>query len=98
MVLTMAERLNSGRDLCFGAFHGERLVNYSWYALESIEPEHGFGAGLALPLDAVYLYKAYTVPAYRGKQIHGAVLQRAAQFFRECGITQLVAIVEFANW
>ena len=96
--LAMTERLQSGRDFCFGAFHGGRLANYSWYALETIEPEHGFGAGLTFPLDTVYLYKAYTLPDYRGQQIHGAALQQAMQFFRQCGITQLIAIVEFANW
>ncbi|MGO9112408.1 MAG: N-acetyltransferase family protein [Thermoguttaceae bacterium] len=94
----MAERLQSGRDLCFAAFHGDRLVNYSWYALGAIEPEHGFGAGLTFPFDTVYLYKAYTVPAYRGRQIHGSALQQAVQFFQQCGIKQLIAIVEFANW
>ncbi len=95
---TMAERLRSGRDFCYGAFHGNRLASYSWYALDSIEPEHGFGAGLTFPLDTVYLYKAYTLPAYRGRQVHGAALQRAARFFQQHGITQLIAIVEFGNW
>jgi GNAT superfamily N-acetyltransferase len=94
----MAERLKSGRDFCFGAFHGNRLASYSWYALDSIEPEHAFGAGLTFPLDTVYLYKAYTLPACRGQQIHGAALQQAARFFQRHGITQLIAIVEFANW
>ena len=94
----MAERLQSGRDYCFGAFHAERLVNYSWYALESIEPEHGFISGFTFPQDTVFLYKAYTLPAYRGQQIHGATLRQAVQFFQQRGITQLIGIVEFANW
>jgi hypothetical protein len=95
--ITMADRLQSGRDFCFAAFFGNRLANYSWYALEAIGPEDSFGAGLILPRDTVYMYKAYTVPAYRGQQIHGAVLLKAAQYFQQLGITQLIAIVEFAN-
>jgi GNAT superfamily N-acetyltransferase len=90
-------RLESGRDFCFAAFHGTRLANYSWYAIETIEPEHSFGAGLKLPRDTVYLYKAFTVPDYRGKQIHGAALARAAEHFRRRGATQMIAIVDFAN-
>jgi GNAT superfamily N-acetyltransferase len=95
---SLAARLASGRDLCFAAFHGERLANYSWFAVESVEPEHSFGADLHLPPDTVYLYKAYTVPSYRGQRIHGAALYRAAEFFRRCGHAQMIGIVEFANW
>ncbi len=93
----IAGRLLSGRDFCFAAFHGDRLANYAWYAVEKIEPEHSFGAGLKLPPDAVYLYKAYTVPEFRGRQIHGAALSRAAEHFRQRGLSQMIAIVDFAN-
>ena len=68
----MAARLQSGRDTCFAAFHRGRLVNYAWYAVECIEPEHRFSAGLKLPGDTVYLYKAFTLPEYRGRRLHGA--------------------------
>jgi hypothetical protein len=94
---SFAQRSESGRDFCFAAFHGSRLASYSWYAIETIEPEHSFGAGLKLPRDAVYLYKALTVPDYRGKQIHGAALSRAAEHFLQRGAAQMVAIVDFAN-
>ncbi len=94
---SIAERLQSSRDFCFAAFHGDRLANYSWFALETIEPEHSFGAGLKLPQDTVYLYKAYTVPEFRGRQIHGAALSRAAAHFRQRGSVQMIAIVDFAN-
>ena len=95
---SIAARLLSGRDFCFAAFHGDRLANYSWFALDAIEPEHSFGAGLTLPPDTVYLYKAYTVPDYRGRQIHGAALSRAAEHFRQRGAARMIAIVDYANW
>ena len=94
---SIAERLRSGRDFCFAAFHGDRLANYSWFALDTIEPEHSFGAGLKLPADTVYLYKAYTVPDFRGRQIHGAALLRAVEYFCQRGCAQMIAIVDFAN-
>lgn len=93
----MAPRLQSARDFCFAAFHNGRPVNYAWYALESVEAEHSFGAGLTLPPNTVYMYKAYTVPEHRGRQIHGAALSRAAECFRQRGIGRMIAIVEFGN-
>jgi hypothetical protein len=94
---SIAARLKSGRDFCFAAFHGDRLANYAWYAVENIEPEHSFGASFSLPRDTVYMYKAFTVPEFRGKQIHGAALSRAAEHFRQCDATRMIAIVDFAN-
>jgi L-amino acid N-acyltransferase YncA len=93
----MAARLQSGRDSCFAAWHGDRLASFAWYAVQSVEPEHSFGAGLRLPRDTVYQYKAITVPEYRGRQLHGAALSRAAAHFRQRGMSQMIAIVEFGN-
>jgi L-amino acid N-acyltransferase YncA len=44
------------------------------------------------------MYKAYTVPEYRGRKIHAAALTRAAEHFRQRGVAQMIAIVEFGNW
>jgi L-amino acid N-acyltransferase YncA len=43
------------------------------------------------------MYKAFTEPEYRGRQIHGAALSRAAEHFRHRGIGRMIAIVEFGN-
>ncbi len=93
----MAERLNRGRNFCFGAFDAGRLVNYSWYAFGTIEREHSFGAGLTLPDDTVYMHKAFTLPAYRGRRLHQATVHRAGQIFARIGVRRLVAIIEYGN-
>ena len=53
---------------------------------------------MRLPSDTVYLYKAFTVPEYRGRRIHGEALSRAAAHFKQRGIGQMLAIIEFGNW
>jgi GNAT superfamily N-acetyltransferase len=95
---SMAWRLENGRNYCHAIFDGPRLANYSWFALESIEPEHSLGIGLFFPLDTVYLYKAYTHPDYRGQRIHHAAIASAVSFFGGQGISQLIAVIEYANW
>ena len=94
----MARRLDFGCNFCFAAFDNGRLVNYSWYALDRIEREHSFGAGLTLPADTIYMHKSFTVPSYRGRRLHQATLHRATNSFARMGIRRLLAIVEYANW
>jgi len=94
----MAPHLEDKRNFCFAALDGRVLANYSWYALDSIPPEHSLGAGLSFPPDTVYFYKAYTRPDYRGRGVHPTALSRAASFFAERGISRLIAIIEYANW
>ena len=94
----MASRLERGRNYCHAIVDGSRLANYSWYALESIEPEHSLGIGLSFPPDTVYLYKARTHPDYRGQRIHHVAIASAVPFFCRKGISQLIAVIEYANW
>lgn len=95
---SLAERLEKENNYCFAAFDGSQLANYSWYAPDSIEPEHSFDAGLTYPPNTLYLYKAYTHPRYRGRRVHQSAVSRAAQFFAERGVSRLIALVEYANW
>lgn len=95
---SLAPRLENGHDYCFAAFDGPLLVNYSWYALDSIEPEHSLGVGLTFPPDTVYLYKAFTRPNYRGRGVHPAALRHATPFLAQRGISRLLALVEYASW
>ena len=55
-------------DLCFGAFAGEALVSYVFFAPASpvaIDARLEF----AFPADWIYVYKAFTQPAWRGKRL-----------------------------
>ncbi|HZZ72567.1 MAG TPA: hypothetical protein VFE24_09955 [Pirellulales bacterium] len=93
-----AKHLQAGRTFCLGAFRGDRLVSYAWLAEGPVDPQHSLGVRLALPRDALYLYKAYTHPAERGKRLYQATARQALALFGSAGIEQIVAIVEYANW
>jgi hypothetical protein len=95
---SMAARLASGRNYCHAMVDGSRLVNYSWYALDAIEPEHSLGIGLSFPAGTAYLYKAFTHPDDRGQRLHHAGVACAAALLGRQGITQLIAVIEYANW
>jgi acetyltransferase (GNAT) family protein len=91
------DRAVAGRDLCFAALAGERLAAYGWYALESVEPRHAFGVAMSYPNDVAYMYNGFTLPAYRGSRLHGAIMGLALERLNERGITKLVSLVECTN-
>ncbi|HEX3871917.1 MAG TPA: hypothetical protein VHV77_15840 [Pirellulales bacterium] len=93
-----AVRVAEGRDLCFAAFDGDRLVNYSWYALDAIEAEHSLGFAMSFPSDTAYLYKAFTHPDYRGRRVHHLATLRAFDELPSLGVRRVVGIMEYGNW
>jgi ribosomal protein S18 acetylase RimI-like enzyme len=95
--VSMADRVNDGQNYCFGVLCNRRLVNYCWYSLGMIEKEHSFGAGLALPTDTLFLYKAFTHPDFRGRHFHPSAVCRVVQDFARRGISRVVALVESDN-
>jgi L-amino acid N-acyltransferase YncA len=92
-----AERARRGLDLCYGVIHGDRLASYGWYALHSVEPEHGAGSALALPANAAYMYKGFTHPDYRGQRLYGAGMARAFSALQGQEVDRLVAFVRWSN-
>jgi CelD/BcsL family acetyltransferase involved in cellulose biosynthesis/ribosomal protein S18 acetylase RimI-like enzyme len=95
---SLADRVNDGRNFCFGVLCNRRLVNYCWYSLGAISKEHSFGAGLALPTDTLFLYKAFTDPDFRGRHFHPSAVSRVVHEFAKRGISRVVALVENDNW
>jgi hypothetical protein len=82
-------------DRCYALFDdGDVLAAYGWYS------------GLPTPIDEhfvlhfdrayTYMYKGYTVPAYRGKRLHAVGMCRALRAFTEEGKIGLVSYV-FSN-
>ena len=43
------------------------------------------------------MYKGYTIPAYRGKRLHGIGMSLALKSFSERGARGLISYVEFNN-
>lgn len=94
---TMVARVANDLNLCFGAFHHDRLASYCWFARECIEPEHNFHIACSFARDTAYNYKAFTHVDFRGMKLRGAVVLRAIQPLAERGIRKLVGIVESTN-
>ena len=91
-------RAEAGHDLCFAAICGDRLAAYGWYALGSIEAEHGGGLAMSFPASMAYMYKGFTHPDFRGKRLHGLVMGLALQELASRGVEQLISTVDWTNW
>jgi hypothetical protein len=70
-------------DLCFGALVGGRLVSYAWRSLGDAPARDRMWVRVAPPCH--YAYKAFTLPAWRGKRLHIAVSLASDKHFRARG-------------
>jgi hypothetical protein len=68
---TMADRIDCTNNLCFGILYQGKLVAYGWYAFDSIEAEHNRDVAMSFPADVAYMYKAFTLPPFRGQGMDG---------------------------
>ncbi|MGH8745866.1 MAG: hypothetical protein ACREUK_05190 [Burkholderiales bacterium] len=83
-------------DRCYALFDGAALAAYGWYsAVPSPIDEH-----FVLHFDPrfVYMYKGYTVPAYRGRRLHAVGMCRALRAFTEESGKGLVSWVYSNNF
>jgi len=82
-------------DQCVGIFDRERLVSIGWYA----HSPTAILASLVLHFDPAwtYMYKGYSLPAYRGKHLHGIGMSFALKHYSERGARGLISLVEFNN-
>jgi hypothetical protein len=67
--------LASREDLCFGAFAGGKLASYCFFALSPTAVDAYLR--FHFPPRWVYVYKAFTLPAWRGKRLQQEVFLRA---------------------
>lgn len=58
-------------DLCAGAFKGEALVGYCWFAFAPLP--HLDGVWVDFHAEGVWMYKSLVLPAYRGRRIAEAL-------------------------
>ncbi|MBI3526281.1 MAG: GNAT family acetyltransferase [Betaproteobacteria bacterium] len=81
-------------DRCYALFEGEALAAYGWYSSLSTPIDDHF----LLHFDPAwtYMYKGYTVPAYRGKRLHAAGMCRALRALTGQGKKGLISWV-FSN-
>lgn len=80
-------------DRCFGVVRDGRLISYSCYSRLPAP----IGARWTVHFDPrfTYVYKSFTVPAERGKRLHGLAMSAALRrFAEEDGCVGLIAYVE----
>ncbi len=80
---------------CVGAFDGPRLVAYAWYAIEPAP--HSNGLWMDFDRRAVYIYRAFVAPRYRGRGIAPALYRFADRLFLERGREIALLCIEAGN-
>lgn len=83
-------------DECYGIFDGATLVSFGWYSNQPTQ----LSDNLVLHFDRswMYMYKGYTLRAYRGKRLHGIGMSRALYAYTERGSRGLISYVKSTNF
>jgi hypothetical protein len=83
-------------DRCYGLFEGDTLAAYGWYSSEPTRVDDSF----VLRFDPryTYMYKGFTLPAYRGKRLHAVGMCQALRAFTQEGKRGLVSYVMSTNF
>ena len=82
-------------DVCIGAFDGGCLVAYAWLA--SQPAPHVDGLWMAFDPRAIYIYRAFVRPEYRGRRIAPALYSFADTVFLSQGKKYAVICVSIYN-
>ena len=67
-------------EVCIGAFDESSLVGYVWFAYE--RAPHVEGLWMAFDPRAIYIYRAFVLPSYRGRGIAPALYAAGDPLFR----------------
>lgn len=82
-------------DWCHGMFDGGSIASYGWYATEPVPGLDGFW--ITFSPRYVYMHQGFTVPVYRGRQLHAYGMARAALEAAADGYRGLISFVEVQN-
>jgi ribosomal protein S18 acetylase RimI-like enzyme len=82
-------------EVCVGALHGNALVAYVWFALRAAP--HLGGTWAEFDPRAVYLYRAFVRPAWRGRGIAPALYTHEDQRFLRAGREHALVCVAAHN-
>ncbi len=83
-------------DLCVGAFAGDTLAGYCWFAFSAAP--HLDGVWLDFPADLIYTYKSFVRPAFRGRGMAAALYRFADAAALARGRNAAIICVESHNW
>jgi hypothetical protein len=83
-------------DECYGIFDGPQLVSMGWYSNRPTP----LSDKLTLCFDRswMYMYKGYTLHAYRGKRLHGVGMTKALYEYTKRGARGLISYVKSNNF
>ncbi|MEY4760507.1 MAG: hypothetical protein RLZZ200_363 [Pseudomonadota bacterium] len=88
------EALSKG-DTPFVIFRGEDVAEFHWFATT---PTRMFaGVWIHPPIDRLYSYKGYVMPAYRGNALHSLGKRVRAQELSRAQLKGIVSFVEVSN-
>ncbi len=90
-------KVRFGRDeMCFVAIHDGHVVSYIWGSRGKVGVEEIMMAVDIAPTE-IYLYDAFTLEPWRGRNLYPAVLQRALEFGGILGLKRSTIFVEARN-
>jgi hypothetical protein len=83
-------------DRCYGITDGDTLASYGWYSKRPtrMTDELRFRFDDAY----VYMFKGFTLPAYRGKRLHAIGMARALEGYTRLGSKGILSYVESNNF
>lgn len=82
-------------DRCHYMADGNRVASYGWYATRPVPAVDD--TWIHFSPEYVYMYKGFTCPEYRGKQLHAYGMAHAAVEARARGYRGLISYVEVQN-
>ncbi len=90
-------RARARRDCCIGVFDAGKLVSYSFNA--TIPTDFNPHFQYRFPDGWVYHFRAYTLPAWRGRRLHGRNVSAVIERFRtHPGFKGMVTLVNGVNY
>ncbi|NVB81403.1 MAG: GNAT family acetyltransferase [Kofleriaceae bacterium] len=96
MTIDFIEAALAKGDECYGIFDGQKLVSMGWYSNQPTP----LSDNLTLCFDRswMYMYKGYTLRAYRGKRLHGVGMSLALYAYTKRGARGLISYVKSNNF
>ncbi len=90
-----ARRFERG-EKCFAALESGKVVSYIWGARGVVGVEEIDQAVKPAPRE-IYLYDAFTLEPWRGRNLYPSVLRRALEYAEKLGLTRSLIFVEANN-
>lgn len=90
------ERVEKNISRCLVQWDGDKLTGYAWVWVSKLAYIDD-GVYLTLPKDAIYNYKALTLPDYRGFAFQGLRHLKLLEMLKDEGVNRLFGFVDHFN-